>query len=238
VKPVTLRRFLPWVLIPGVMSVALWIQQDLDRHIVISHNIVYEIPVLRLFFDLLSDYGIGCIAFVYTVYLLWPEFRTDHQFDRILFLGILLSLGIGAAGSSLLKLVFTRERPIIDLGEMIRLTYVSGTYSFPSGHATQSLSLALPFGFFSSDQRVSGRLTCLLTALIASGVSYSRIALQRHYPGDVLAGLALAVLSSLAGRWMAIRWFSGVLPDFSKERRLQRMWAIIYLILAVGLWIR
>nr|HPQ42409.1 hypothetical protein [bacterium] len=63
-------------------------------------------------------------------------------------------------------------------------------------------------------------------------------ALQRHYPGDVLAGLALAVIRSLAGRWMAIRWFSGVLPDFSKERRLQRMWAIIYLILAVGLWIR
>ncbi len=64
-------------------------------------------------------------------------------------------------------------------------------FSFPSGHAAAAMSLALGYA------AVVPSLAPLY-ATLAVIVGFSRVALAVHYPGDVLAGEGLAVLTALA----------------------------------------
>lgn len=64
-------------------------------------------------------------------------------------------------------------------------------FSFPSGHAAAAMSVALGYA------AVFPAIAPWFAAL-AVLVGYSRVALAVHYPGDVLAGQGLAVLTALA----------------------------------------
>ncbi len=68
-------------------------------------------------------------------------------------------------------------------------------FSFPSGHAAAAMSVAL--GFATVVPAFAPAL-----AVLAVVVGFSRVALAVHYPGDVLAGQVLAMLTGLAlGAW-------------------------------------
>jgi membrane-associated phospholipid phosphatase len=107
----------------------------------------------------------------------------------------------------LLKLVFHRTRPVAFFG----LREPMG-YSFPSGHAMVScsfygvLAAFAAIGAASSARRWIYRIAAVL--LIAA-IGFSRIYLGVHYPSDVLAGYAAALLWVLsvasARRWMRAR---------------------------------
>ena len=64
-------------------------------------------------------------------------------------------------------------------------------FSFPSGHATASLAVALSYG-------VACPPLAAPLVLLAVLVGYSRVRLGMHYPSDVLAGQLLAVASAAA----------------------------------------
>jgi undecaprenyl-diphosphatase len=84
----------------------------------------------------------------------------------------------------LLKRTIIRGRPAgaCDLEAMIR---EPDRYSFPSGHATASMAVALAYGATFPAFAVP----LLLLALL---VGFSRIRLGVHYPSDVLAGQLIA----------------------------------------------
>lgn len=63
-------------------------------------------------------------------------------------------------------------------------------FSFPSGHAAAAMSVALGYGLaFPAAAAVLVPLALL--------VGFSRVVLGVHYPGDVLAGQALAALTAV-----------------------------------------
>ncbi len=64
-------------------------------------------------------------------------------------------------------------------------------FSFPSGHATSSLAVALAYAV---------AFPPLAVPLVGFGmlVGWSRVALGVHYPGDVVAGQLIAALTVLA----------------------------------------
>lgn len=62
-------------------------------------------------------------------------------------------------------------------------------FSFPSGHAAAAMSVAL--GYAAVIPALSP-----LVASVALVVGFSRVALGVHYPGDVLAGQALALITA------------------------------------------
>jgi len=64
-------------------------------------------------------------------------------------------------------------------------------FSFPSGHATSSLAVALSLAVL---------LPALTLPFLALGVlvGWSRVVLGVHYPGDVLAGQLIATLTVIA----------------------------------------
>jgi len=77
--------------------------------------------------------------------------------------------------------------------------------SFPSGHATHFFTAATYLSLFTWDEWRSDESWAIatksgITALLAAGagwVSYTRIADNRHYPGDVAAGTILGASTAL-----------------------------------------
>ncbi|HST43725.1 MAG TPA: phosphatase PAP2 family protein [Luteimonas sp.] len=114
-----------------------------------------------------------------------------------------LFAGVALAGSGVLnvaaKQVFSRERP--SLWESIA---PETTYSFPSGHAMGSMTLALVLVLLAWPTR--WRMPVLLAmALFVPMVGLSRIYLGVHYPSDILAGWAAASIWTVGVYLMVFR---------------------------------
>lgn len=118
-------------------------------------------------------------------------------------------LGLGLIGAMLMtqaaKTVFSRPRPEL----FDPLVTMPASWSFPSGHATQivAFALCLVLIVYPSSSPALRRFITLAGILMATGVGFSRIYLQVHYPSDVLAGGMLAILW-VAGLYTLLRGFA------------------------------
>ena len=90
------------------------------------------------------------------------------------------------------KLLVQRRRPSIEGVALIRqLRTQPLTTSFPSGHSASAAAFATGIAL---ERPVLGAGV----GVLASGVAYSRVHTGVHYPGDVIAGVALGALASYA----------------------------------------
>ena len=91
----------------------------------------------------------------------------------------------------LLKSVFQRERP--DLLPLVN----EPTFSFPSGHAMNSMIFfaALSyFIFYHMNHMRTGRILIAVSVVLIFLIGISRIYLGAHYPTDVVAGYVAGLL--------------------------------------------
>jgi undecaprenyl-diphosphatase len=92
------------------------------------------------------------------------------------------------------KLATRRQRPQLHpVPVPRRLMRQPTTSSFPSGHSASAGAFAL--GVALEEPKVA-----VPVGLLAAGVAYGRVHTGVHYPGDVVAGLALGAASALAVR--------------------------------------
>ncbi len=132
----------------------------------------------------------------YPVYLLIIAAMVWKFGMRSLVILLFIAIGITLSDqitSSLMKPLFERPRPCHD-PEIRHLVHVvhgcGGKYGFASGHAANSFCLVtLLFLFF---RRFYAYLGWLF--LWAALVSYSRIYVGVHYPGDIITGAILGIL--------------------------------------------
>jgi undecaprenyl-diphosphatase len=176
-----------------IAAIFLWKQNTLDNRIVIHFNYVYENQMHLNLIKILSQFGMSVISAFYALFLILSFFREDLQNERLIFLLILISFGFGGIGGDLLKEVIDKARPIITLSGQIAIKNVNETPSFPSGHATKSMALALPFLLFVSHKNPITIILKIFVLTAAILVCYSRIALQAHFLSDVLAGIGTAI---------------------------------------------
>lgn len=97
-------------------------------------------------------------------------------------------LGLSTLVVQVMKRNILRTRPTVTHEEA--LVVVPDRFSFPSGHATAVMSVA--FTFAVNFPAMAPILLCL-----SSAVGLSRVRLGVHYPGDVLAGQAIALLCGI-----------------------------------------
>lgn len=119
---------------------------------------------------------------------------------------LLFAAGGTSAINIVFKLLFERNRP-----DVFQHLVVENGYSFPSGHAMISMSLALAVII------LAWRTKYHWTAIILGGiyallVGISRLYLGVHYPSDVLAGWCVSIL------WVLTLYH--VLARFSARRRI------------------
>lgn len=107
-----------------------------------------------------------------------------HEASRL----AMLSLAISHVFVQILKRTAIRGRPSAD-GEILAIVREPDRFSFPSGHATAAMAIALSYG--SLFPSLAGPL--LVLALV---VGFSRIRLGVHYPSDVVAGQLIAAATT------------------------------------------
>ena len=163
------------------LSLFLWHQRSWEQAVTIFHNFVYSRPLLLLVNEGLSSWGMSTIALIYA-FALFRSLKTNGDCrDLPVYLLILLSFLSAAVAGHLLKLIVDRLRPAVELSDRIVLHQLSSTSSFPSGHTTNSMALALPFLLMASGKERLTRWVKGTVLVVACGVAYSRIALQRHF---------------------------------------------------------
>lgn len=137
---------------------------------------------MRAFTQLGSEYFLLPLAAV----LAWRlEKRMERQAAYLLVVGSLSAEAV----LQLLKALIHRPRPELFFGLV-----PAETYSFPSGHAFVP---AVFFGILASILGAGTRWRAAVAGLAAL-LGFSRVYLGYHYPSDVVAGWALAVL------WLAV----------------------------------
>ena len=122
-------------------------------------------------------------------------FWKGHRREAVL---VIITLALVTAGSEGVKQLVARPRPP---GSS---TVVPGViYSYPSGHELESvtiLGIVALLAWRSSRPRVARLAVALAVAVFCVAVAVARVAINAHYPSDVLAGLlgGLGVLATFA----------------------------------------
>jgi undecaprenyl-diphosphatase len=118
--------------------------------------------------------------------------------------GAIRGIGSMAVSSALvnivLKRIFGRVRPDLEnLQSHRRLRREPSTLSFPSGHSSSAAA-------FVTGLAMESPLAGAALAPVALGVGYSRVHVGVHYPGDVVAGLAVGGAVAVATQhWWRVR---------------------------------
>lgn len=110
------------------------------------------------------------------------------------------SLAINEAFTQISKRVINRPRPFVTHSDIIPLAHTS-PYSFPSGHASRAFTMA------ASVSLVYPKWYVVVPAYATAGlISYSRLYLGVHYPGDVIGGALIGSGSAIAG-YKLMQWW-------------------------------
>jgi membrane-associated phospholipid phosphatase len=150
------------------------------------------------------DIGLFVVAAIAGIILVGRRRHREALFIAVVLAGSILL-------NSAMKLFFHRARPALPWA------VTPPDYSFPSGHAMNSMALGLAITLVV--WRLAGPrwgALSLVTALLVAGwIGLSRIYLGVHYPTDVLGGFAMAAL-----------WVGIVAGVFRVSTDWRRRWAV------------
>ena len=115
---------------------------------------------------------------------------------------VVISVFLSDQSCNLIKRTVQRPRPShnIELVDQVHLVakpdgtlYKGGPYGFPSSHAANAMALAFIVVVFLTREKTLWTLLMFFWMLL---VSYSRIYLGVHYPGDIIVGWCVGAIWS------------------------------------------
>ncbi len=157
----------------------------------------------------------------------WPVFvlaalfmvaRKGKNGFLILFLA-LLAVGLADfVASGMFKPLVQRIRPCFALDHVRLLIIQPHSYSFASSHAANSTAVATVTWIFFHRGVLVEKLFTGTMILFALAVSFSRVYVGVHYPGDVFAGMVIGVFSA----FLIYLLFSWLLKNVIQPRLMRK----------------
>ena len=149
------------------------------------------------FLDILMPFASGKLSWIplYAFIIFMLFFRKDWRKAALALVCTCLVFAVCDSVSFAAKNYFERWRPLFDpeIGPMVRVLEGGGDYGFVSGHAANVFGIAMFTSFY-----VKHRWYSVLMFAWAFLVSYSRIYVGKHFPGDVLVGAIFGILVAAA----------------------------------------
>ena len=162
---------------------------DLDNKLFILFNSKISNPIFDLIFPVITDQDFWTLPMLgLIIYLLIARGKVG----KISVLLLLIAVGLSDfVSASILKPYFERLRPShSELEGLILLVNKGGKYGFVSSHAANIFAASTILSFFYIHKKK-------LFLTIAFLVSYSRIYVGVHFPGDVIFGGVLGYLIAI-----------------------------------------
>ena len=213
-----------------IIGLVLWAQGGIDKTLLFYYNPmrVAKDPIVILM-KWLSSYGMALISALFVVYLLVSQKLKALDAPLTVYFYTICSFGLSGIAGDLLKEVFARPRPGATYGNEILALSQSLTPAIPSGHATKSIALILPFLLLVNGSKPLHKVIKIAIALIGVGVCFSRIVLGAHYLSDVLAGIGTALI----GLPLSMLFANMVLRKITQEQlpRLSKIWGLLLIFL-------
>ena len=213
-----------------IIGLVLWWQGGIDKTILFYYDAqrIANDPAVILS-KWLSSSGMAAITVLFLGYLLFSKIFKSLDAPLTVYAYTLFSFGLSGIAGDLLKMVFARPRPAATFGSELLILSQSLTPAIPSGHATKSIALILPFILLVSHSKDLHKVIKIVIALIAGGVCFSRIVLGAHYLSDVLAGIGMALI----GLPLSMLFANMVLRKAKQEQlpTLSIIWGILLIFL-------
>jgi hypothetical protein len=135
-------------------------------------------------FNTLSDAGVGALAALPAGMYLWSlQHDAPQAHETALLTGE--ALADGYVFSKAIQFVSLRDRPAVNDAKGHFFSSGPLNSSFPSDHATAAWAMASVLG-----DEYPGWLTRTAVYGLATGVSFSRVLAEQHFPSDVVVGSA------------------------------------------------
>ena len=173
----------------------------------------------------------AAISTLFVIYLILSKFIKKLDAPLSVYFYTICSFGFSGIAGDLLKQVLARPRPKAIFGSELLIFSSVSTYAIPSGHATKSIALILPFLLLVSHSKGLHKALKIVISLIGVGVCFSRIVLGAHYLSDVLAGIGMA----LVGLPLTMTFANMVLRKNKQERLpiLSIVWGFLLIFLTL-----
>jgi undecaprenyl-diphosphatase len=177
----------------------------LDRELFMALNGFHAAWLDPVFYTLTNTLAWLPLYLVF-VYWIWKKYKGDSW---IFIIGLALTILIADRFTTgLMKPFFLRLRPTHDplLQDSVHTVnnYVGGEYGFASSHAANTFGAATFIFVMLKDSR-----KYMWTIFLwCSFVGYTRIYLGVHFPGDIIVGAMIGVLSALMNYWLCTKFWS------------------------------
>jgi undecaprenyl-diphosphatase len=215
------------------ISLFLWFQVEVDRHILFALNNSNFSDALVIINRFFSQYGMPLIVFIYMLHLMLSlKFTSLKKLGQV-FLLIIFSFAVAGISGDILKEIFNRTRPIHEYMNELSFFTRSGSPSFPSGHATKSVALVLPFLLYAEYKgRFHTLIKCTLV-FVVSMVCFSRLFLGAHYLSDILSGMGWVFLCLPVSVMLTNKILRKM--TYQKFELAVKIWILVYLVFMIFL---
>lgn len=145
-------------------------------------------PILTSFLVAVTKFGNPFVFSSVAVFIAILLAARGNRYEAIL---LLTALMITAISLTVLKNIFQITRPVSDI-------YLADGWSFPSGHATVATTFffLISYIFIGKIRSVRRKTLLIVGSVVGAGLVYfSRLYLGAHWTLDILAGIALGLLS-------------------------------------------
>lgn len=143
-------------------------------------------PVQDAFFSFYTTLGDAGVLFL-AASVLMLFFKKTRKAGVV----ALVSIAIGFVCTNLvLKNLFARPRPWLDVAGLVALIEEHDPNSFPSGHTTSAFAFAAALCFAAPKRWM--KYAAVIAAIL---MGFSRLYVGVHYPSDVLAGVVIGFVA-------------------------------------------